>query len=166
MRAGDDGGAAETPIDLYHSNASYYMDAFVVADNVIINPRSVHGMYLDRVRFSRFTNNIIKDGTYTLCLLDQVNPDPARKYKLDQLIPFKGKKKIAVEIETGNSEAIKNIQKNIWLEINDIITDKSLAYNNGKSYHFSVWFPLDYFLDKDFKSSLGSGLACPSSGFP
>lgn len=65
VRAGDDGGAAETPIDLYHSNASYYMDAFVVADNVIINPRSVHGMYLDRVRFSRFTNNIIKDGTYT-----------------------------------------------------------------------------------------------------
>lgn len=65
VRAGDDGGAAETPIDLYHSHASYYMDAFVVADNIIISPRSVHGMYLDRVRFSKFTNNIIKDGTYT-----------------------------------------------------------------------------------------------------
>lgn len=65
VRCGDDGGAATTPIDLYHSNGSYYMDACVVADNVIVNPRSAYGMYLDRVRFSKFTNNVIKDGTYT-----------------------------------------------------------------------------------------------------
>ena len=43
-----------------------------------------------------------------------------------------------IEIKTpcfysGKYNNNKNIQKNIWLEINDIITDKSLAYNNGKS---------------------------------
>lgn len=65
VRCGDDGGAAATPIDIYHSNASYFMDGFLVADNVIVNPRSVFGMYLDRVRFSNFANNVIKDGTFT-----------------------------------------------------------------------------------------------------
>lgn len=65
VRVGDGGGGSATPIDLYHSNASYYMDGFVVEGNVIINPRSVYGMYLDRVRFSKFTGNLVKDGTYT-----------------------------------------------------------------------------------------------------
>ena len=34
---------------------------------------------------------------------------------------------------SGKYNNNKNIQKNIWLEIHDILEDKSLAYNNGKS---------------------------------
>ena len=34
---------------------------------------------------------------------------------------------------SGKYNNNKNIQKNIWLEINDILENKSLTFNNGKS---------------------------------
>jgi hypothetical protein len=65
VRCGDSGGGESAPIDVFHSNTSYFMDAFVVADNVIIGQQGVYGIYLDRVRFSKFMGNVIRDGTYT-----------------------------------------------------------------------------------------------------
>lgn len=65
VKCGDPGGSTPSPIAVYHSNSSYYMDTFLIDDNVIVGQTGVYGMYFDRVRYSKITSNIIKNGTYT-----------------------------------------------------------------------------------------------------
>ena len=65
VRCGDPSGSVNSPISLFHSNGSYFMEGFLVSDNVIIGQTGVYGMYLERVRKSQLSDNVIKDGTYT-----------------------------------------------------------------------------------------------------
>lgn len=65
IRAGSSAGLSNSPIYIAHSNGSYFMDGFTVSGNTIIGHVGAYGMYLDRVRYSKFVNNYIKDGTYT-----------------------------------------------------------------------------------------------------
>ena len=65
VRCGDPGGSVNSPISLFHSNAAYFMEGFLVSDNVIVGQTGVYGMYIERVRKSQFSDNVIKDGTYT-----------------------------------------------------------------------------------------------------
>lgn len=65
VRCGDPGGSVNSPISLFHSNAAYFMEGFLVSDNVIVGQTGVYGMYIERVTKSQFSDNVIKDGTYT-----------------------------------------------------------------------------------------------------
>jgi hypothetical protein len=62
---GDPGGSTPSPIAVFHSNTSYFMDGTLIADNIIVGQAGVFGMYFDRVRFSKISGNIIKDAIYT-----------------------------------------------------------------------------------------------------
>lgn len=65
LRCGNSGGSTESPIAVFHSNGSYYMDTFLISNNVVASQVGVYGMYFDRMRFSKITSNIVKDGAYT-----------------------------------------------------------------------------------------------------
>jgi hypothetical protein len=65
VRCGGSGGSIESPIAVFHSNTSYFMDTFLISNNVIAFQVGVYGMYFDRMRFSKITSNIVKNGTYT-----------------------------------------------------------------------------------------------------
>jgi hypothetical protein len=65
VRCGDSGGSTESPIAVFHSNTSYFMDTFLISNNVIASQVGVYGMYFDRMRYSKITSNIVKNGTYT-----------------------------------------------------------------------------------------------------
>jgi hypothetical protein len=53
------------PIQVFHSNTSAFMDGFLVSDNIIIGQVGLLGMYFDQLRYTKITNNIVKDGAFT-----------------------------------------------------------------------------------------------------
>lgn len=65
VRCGDPGGSTQSPIAVFHSNTSYFMDTFLIDNNMIVGQTGVYGMYFDRMRFSKIISNVVKNGTYT-----------------------------------------------------------------------------------------------------
>lgn len=53
------------PIQVFHSNTSAFMDGFLISNNIIIGQVGLLGMYFDQLRYTKITNNIIKDGIFT-----------------------------------------------------------------------------------------------------
>ena len=65
VNCGDFSGIAGEPIFVAHSNNSYFMDTCLISDNMVVSQTSLFGIFLGRMRYSKITNNIIKNGTYT-----------------------------------------------------------------------------------------------------
>lgn len=65
VNCGDFTGAAGDPIFVAHSNSSYYMDTCLISDNLILSSAGIFALFLGRMRYSKITSNIIKNGTYT-----------------------------------------------------------------------------------------------------